>query len=536
MTLSEIYQFIMDRFPYYRDNTQRWQNSLRHNLSFNDCFLKLPRRPDRPGKGSYWALHPSCGDMFENGSFLRRRKRFKVHRYGGGHQHHGQHQHQHQHHGPHQSSRSATSGSHEMQTAGSGIVPVQANHGGPSHLPEIQQLYKSAVDVATPPAGLTSAAAALHYQACRLRQLYGAAAGLFPPPTGVGSSAIAEVLQRHPDSSPTVPQNTSPHVTNTTACKSTVKQPFTIENIIGVERSTSSPTSKCSTADDRRSADHVTLRSSSVDSASSLSPSFRHPSDVSALSPGACYQQPPANSTQPNAITSIADILSRGLIQRNDVISGSPIAVAAAAAAAQQHHQHQQQQQLNHMLAELSAVRAAAAHAAAAHHGAVPSSPLGGALAVQPSAQQGTVPVKPTPLHQQPLFPTSIVPASHQHHQQHNAVGGRPPLHRQAMQRGVDGLPVSPPRTPTSPTTSRRSRHVSGLQPGGLDRHHLLSSSVLGHERFAELHHSVMSSPLGIAHHHQHAAPPHHHPAMNAAAAAAAAGMMMMMPLIQSRV
>ncbi|KAG7280064.1 hypothetical protein CRUP_030520 [Coryphaenoides rupestris] len=78
LPLSEIYKFIMDRFPYYRENTQRWQNSLRHNLSFNDCFIKIPRRPDQPGKGSFWALHPSCGDMFENGSFLRRRKRFKV--------------------------------------------------------------------------------------------------------------------------------------------------------------------------------------------------------------------------------------------------------------------------------------------------------------------------------------------------------------------------------------------------------------------------------------------------------------------------
>ncbi|XP_029354631.1 forkhead box protein B1-like [Echeneis naucrates] len=81
LPLSEIYKFIMDRFPYYRENTQRWQNSLRHNLSFNDCFIKIPRRPDQPGKGSFWALHPNCGDMFENGSFLRRRKRFKV---GGG--------------------------------------------------------------------------------------------------------------------------------------------------------------------------------------------------------------------------------------------------------------------------------------------------------------------------------------------------------------------------------------------------------------------------------------------------------------------
>lgn len=77
LSLSEIYQFIIDHFPFYRENQQRWQNSLRHNLSFNDCFIKVPRRPDQPGKGSYWSLHPECGAMFENGSFLRRRKRFK---------------------------------------------------------------------------------------------------------------------------------------------------------------------------------------------------------------------------------------------------------------------------------------------------------------------------------------------------------------------------------------------------------------------------------------------------------------------------
>lgn len=84
LSLSEIYQFIIDHFPFYRENQQRWQNSLRHNLSFNDCFIKIPRRPDQPGKGSYWSLHPDCGAMFENGSFLRRRKRFKSMRKGYG--------------------------------------------------------------------------------------------------------------------------------------------------------------------------------------------------------------------------------------------------------------------------------------------------------------------------------------------------------------------------------------------------------------------------------------------------------------------
>nr|AHY88466.1 foxA [Terebratalia transversa] len=79
-TLSEIYQFIMDLFPFYRQNQQRWQNSIRHSLSFNDCFCKVPRTPDRPGKGSYWTLHPDSGNMFENGCYLRRQKRFKCHK------------------------------------------------------------------------------------------------------------------------------------------------------------------------------------------------------------------------------------------------------------------------------------------------------------------------------------------------------------------------------------------------------------------------------------------------------------------------
>ena len=108
LTLSEIYQFIMDLFPYYRQNQQRyelakseietiasvrtpqqsptsikhhrcsWQNSIRHSLSFNDCFVKVARTPDKPGKGSFWTLHNECGNMFENGCYLRRQKRFKL--------------------------------------------------------------------------------------------------------------------------------------------------------------------------------------------------------------------------------------------------------------------------------------------------------------------------------------------------------------------------------------------------------------------------------------------------------------------------
>ncbi|XP_005796167.1 forkhead box protein Q1-like [Xiphophorus maculatus] len=76
LTLAEINDYLMKKFPFFRGSYTGWRNSVRHNLSLNDCFLKVLRDPSRPwGKDNYWMLNPNSEYTFADGVFRRRRKR-----------------------------------------------------------------------------------------------------------------------------------------------------------------------------------------------------------------------------------------------------------------------------------------------------------------------------------------------------------------------------------------------------------------------------------------------------------------------------
>ncbi|KLT46046.1 hypothetical protein CC85DRAFT_290115 [Cutaneotrichosporon oleaginosum] len=67
-TLGEVCNWVAGEWEYFRLNPEAgWQNSIRHNLSLNKAFLKVPRIPedDPESKGSVWILDPQEGPLFE---------------------------------------------------------------------------------------------------------------------------------------------------------------------------------------------------------------------------------------------------------------------------------------------------------------------------------------------------------------------------------------------------------------------------------------------------------------------------------------
>lgn len=73
LTLAQIYEWMVKTVPYFRDkgdsnSSAGWKNSIRHNLSLHNKFLRVHN--ESTGKSSWWMLNPEGG---KTGKAPRRR-------------------------------------------------------------------------------------------------------------------------------------------------------------------------------------------------------------------------------------------------------------------------------------------------------------------------------------------------------------------------------------------------------------------------------------------------------------------------------
>ncbi|XP_049621830.1 forkhead box protein H1 [Suncus etruscus] len=60
LKLAQIIRQVQAVFPFFRDDYDGWKDSIRHNLSSNPCFRKVPKDPAKPqAKGNFWAVDVS---------------------------------------------------------------------------------------------------------------------------------------------------------------------------------------------------------------------------------------------------------------------------------------------------------------------------------------------------------------------------------------------------------------------------------------------------------------------------------------------
>ena len=72
-TLGGIYDYIELNYGGLEKRVKGWRNCVRHNLSLNECFVKLGR--SRNGRGNDWIIHPSYLESFMGGEYRKRRAR-----------------------------------------------------------------------------------------------------------------------------------------------------------------------------------------------------------------------------------------------------------------------------------------------------------------------------------------------------------------------------------------------------------------------------------------------------------------------------
>lgn len=77
LKLAQIIRQVQAMFPFFRDDYEGWKDSIRHNLSSNRCFRKVPKDPAKPqAKGNFWAvdvnLIPAEALRLQNTALCRR--------------------------------------------------------------------------------------------------------------------------------------------------------------------------------------------------------------------------------------------------------------------------------------------------------------------------------------------------------------------------------------------------------------------------------------------------------------------------------
>nr|XP_021514926.1 forkhead box protein H1 [Meriones unguiculatus] len=85
LKLAQIIRQVQAMFPFFKDDYEGWKDSIRHNLSSNRCFHKVPKDPSKPqAKGNFWAvdvsLIPAEALRLQNTALCRRWQNRGAHR------------------------------------------------------------------------------------------------------------------------------------------------------------------------------------------------------------------------------------------------------------------------------------------------------------------------------------------------------------------------------------------------------------------------------------------------------------------------